>query len=454
MKYLEIVDYIKGEISKGSIKPGLKIPSIRELCRKFNCTKSTALRAYSELREEGIVYAVSGSGYFLIDGPGSTDYSSSVIDFSGTSLDAKSLPYQEFQPCINQAIIKYKEELFSYTEPQGLPELIGAVRRHLQDHQVFADNDGIFITTGSQQALSILSRLPFPNGKENVVVEQPTYQGMLQCLKQNNITAIGVSRDFKGLDFDALERSFRNDNVRFFYTIPRFSNPLGLSHTQEEKKKILSLAEKYNVYIVEDDYIGDLESNSKCVPIFAVDMSDRVIYLKTFSKVLLPGLRVAAVVLPRLLRNTFKEYKYWSDLNTPLLSQGALEIFLNSGMFNIHINKIREMYSGRMSFLRELAAKYSSQAIRWHIPSKAGFYAGMEIMNGGSSKFIVDSLQKSNIILSNIENHYLKEFYNEKCLRLSIANTSPDKMELGILKIKNIIEKGTSEFESVFRINL
>ena len=141
----------------------------------------------------------------------------------------------------------------------------------------------------SQQAINILSRLPFPNGRSNIIVEQPTYQGMLQCLRQNGITAIGVSRGFNGLDFNALERSFKNDLVRFFYTIPRFSNPLGLSYSQDEKTKILSLAEKYNVYIVEDDYIGDLESNQKCTPIFALDMSERVIYIKTFSKVLLPG---------------------------------------------------------------------------------------------------------------------------------------------------------------------
>jgi DNA-binding transcriptional MocR family regulator len=197
----------------------------------------------------------------------------------------------------------------------------------------------------------------FPNAKINVVVEQPTYQGMLECLEQNHIAAIGVSRDFDGLDFDGLERAFRNDNVKFFYTIPRFNNPLGLSYTNDDKKKILALAEKYNVYIVEDDYLGDLESNPKSTPIFSFDQSDRVIYIKTFSKVLLPSLRIAAVVLPKLLINTFREYKYWSDINTPLISQGALEIYINSGMFNLHINRIRNLYFQRMNDLKELVKK-------------------------------------------------------------------------------------------------
>ncbi|HYF75155.1 MAG TPA: PLP-dependent aminotransferase family protein, partial [Candidatus Nitrosocosmicus sp.] len=366
MKYSVIVNDIRKEISQGNIISGAKIPSIRELCIKYKCTKSTVLRAYYELKELGLVYAVPGSGYYLINNFAEAPNNNTAIDFSGSSLDKNSLAYNEFQPFINQAISKYKEDLFAYADPKGLDQLTEALRRHLQDHQVFADIERIFVTTGSQQALSLLSKMHFPNAKSNVVIEQPTYQGMIECLKQNCISAIGVSRNFDGLDFDGLERAFRNDNVKFFYTIPRFNNPLGLSYTNSDKKKILALAEKYNVYIVEDDYLGDLESDSKSTPIFSFDQSDRVIYIKTFSKVLLPSLRIATVVLPKLLINTFREYKYWSDINTPLISQGALEIYISSGMFSLHVNKIRNMYSQRMAGLKELTEKKASPSIRWH----------------------------------------------------------------------------------------
>lgn len=446
MKYSTIVDYIKKEIALGNIIPGAKIPSIRELCDRFDCTKSTAIRAYYELKEQGIIYAVPGSGYYLIDDFAGAGHTAASIDFSGTSLDMNSLPYNEFQPCVNQAINKYKESLFSYTDPQGLQSLIEAVRKHLQDHQAFASNDRIFITTGSQQTLSILSKMPFPNGKNNVAIEQPSYQGMLQCLRLNNITAIGVSRGFNGLDFDGLEKILRNDGIRFFYTIPRFSNPIGLSYSNDDKKKLLALAEKYNIYIVEDDYIGDLESDAKSTPIFSYDMSDRVVYVKTFSKVLLPGLRIAVAVLPKLLTNTFREYKYWSDLNTPLISQGALEIYLTSGMFDLHINKVRNLYAKRMACLRALTERFSSPAVLWHIPPKAGFYAGMEILNGSKGKAVVEGLLKRNIVLSNMENYYLKEFYNERILRLSVANAEPQAMESGITAIMEEIEKGSPHY--------
>lgn len=440
MKYSMIVSDIHHEIASGKILPGGRIPSVRELCTRYSCNKSTILRAYYELKEQGLIYAIPGSGYYLINNFSEAPVSDTLIDFSGTSLDKGTLPYSEFQPYITQAIGKYKEELFTYSDPKGLPQLTEALRSHLQDHQVFSAVDRIFVTTGSQQALSILSRMPFPNAKTNVAVEQPTYQGMLESLRQNQVPAIGISRDFNSLDFDGLERVFRNDNIKFFYTIPRFSNPLGLSYTNDEKKKIIALAEKYNVYIVEDDYLGDLETSSKSTPLFSFDQSDRVIYLKTFSKVLLPSLRIAAAVLPKLLVNTFREYKYWSDINTPLLSQGALELYINSGMFRQHSGRIRSQYLQKMSDLRELAIKKNSPSVRWHIPERGGFYAGLEILNSGSQKNIVGNLLKGNIILSPIEVHYLKEFANEKFLRLSVTKVEKPAMESGVTAVVSEIE--------------
>lgn len=446
MKYSLITDYIKKEITLGNIKPGERIPSIRELCERFNCTKATVVRAYYELKEQGIIYAVPGSGYYLIGNMKIMKQARGVVDFSGTSLDISSLPYNEFQPCLNQAVNKYKESLFSYSDPQGLNSLIEVMRRHLQDHQVFSGSERIFITTGSQQALNILSGMPFPNGKANAVIEQPTYQGMIQCLRLNNTTAIGVKRDFDGLDFDNLERIFKNDNVKFFYTIPRFNNPLGLSYTNDDKKRILALAEKYNIYIVEDDYLGDLESEIKSTPVFSFDKCDRVVYIKTFSKVLLPGLRVAVVVLPRILVNTFREYKYWADLNTPLISQGALEIYIASGLFHQHIKSVRDLYSNRMGYLKKIVEKRPSPSIKWHIPDKGGFYAGIEILNSNTSRDVINNLFRRNIVLSDTGNYFLKEFYNDRILRISVATTGFDEMERGIPAVIDEVEKGTHNY--------
>lgn len=441
MRYVEVVNYIKGEISSENIKAGGKMPSIRDLCEKFKCTKSTAVRAYSELKIQNIVYAVPNSGYYLIDKFQEEAEDTKAIDLAGTAIEVNSLPYREFQAFIGKAIEKYKDKLFYYTNPQGLQSLIKVVKKQLQNNQVFSNCENIFITTGSQQALNILGKMPFPNGKSNVAIEQPTYDGMVKCLKQNNVTIIGVNRSFNGLDFNRLENVFKNSNVKFFYTVSRFSNPLGLSYTKEEKEKLVSLSEKYDVYIVEDDYLGDIESNAKSDPIFSYDTSSRVIYVKTFSKVILPGLRIAVAVLPSILCNAFLDYKTWMDINTPVLSQGALELYIESGMFNVHVKKIRDVYLKRMRYLSDIIKSNHSPYIKWHVPKNGGFYAGLEILNENRSKVVVNNLLKKNIKLSDFEKYYLKDFFTSKMLRVSVANADYKKIQIAIPELIREIEK-------------
>jgi len=452
-KYHQIIEFIEKEIESGKILPGKKLPSIRDICKIFNCSKSTAVRAYSELEKNHIAYSIPQSGYYLAERRQYTENKNGlkIADLSSASPDITLLPYEEFQHCLNQAIDVYKEILFSYTEPQGLKPLIDILEKHLQDHQVFANPEMIFVTSGSQQALDILTKMPFPNGKDNIVVEQPTYQGILMAAEINKIKVIGVARDFKSINFDHLERIFKNGNVKFFYTISRFSNPLGLSYTKEEKKHILALAEKYDVYIVEDDYLCDMETDPKADPIFAYDTSSRVIYIESYSKTLLPGLRLAVAVLPKLLINTFKEYKKWADLNTSVLSQGALEIYIKSGMFNSHIKKIKKLYSDRMKFLKKLVDDINSDAVKWHIPH-CGLFAGIEILNGAKAQNIAESLRRKNIMISNPNQFYLKEFQDSRFLRISIARSDEKTLRTVIPEIIKEISGATKEIRNIMEL--
>lgn len=242
-KYLIITNFILKLINDYTIKPGDRLPSVRNLSEKFQCSKSTVLRALRELEEQHIIYSVPKSGYYLIDNRKcSSNMFEDIIDFSSAAPDSDSLPYRDFQHSINQAIDIYKENLFSYTEPQGLKSLRQVLCKYFYNYQVFTKEENIFITTGSQQALDILTRMDFPNGKSNILVEQPTYSIMLRLLEINNKTTLGIKRTYSGIDFNELEGLFKNGNIKFFYTIPNLHNPLGASYSIEDKKKILKLA--------------------------------------------------------------------------------------------------------------------------------------------------------------------------------------------------------------------
>ena len=433
MKYEIILQYIKNEISKNNIKIGEKLPSIRSICDKFQCSKVTAVKAYDILEKEHIIYSMPKSGYYLLKENNILNKNNfeKKIDFSTSRLDKYIILENEFQYCIDEAMKLYKENIFTYSDPQGIENLINVIVKQLQDYQVFTDKKCVFITSGTQQAINILTMMPFPNNKENVLIEQPTYYGVIKSLELNNINAIGIKRKASGIDLDELENIFKNHNIKFFYTIPRFHNPTGFSYSNNDKKEILKLAEKYDVYIVEDDYLADLEINKRSDPIYALDMSSRVIYLKPYSKIILPGLRVAAVVLPKLLVDTFEKYKRWSDLNTSLISQGALEIYIKSGMFNSHRKKIKNIYSHKMSYLNELTKKLNSNNIKWYIP-ESGFFASFEVADKINIKDIIKRLNSQNVLLKDPKAFYLNNYIEDKLIRLSISVENNDGIKEGI----------------------
>lgn len=447
-KYQKIVSLIKKEITQGKLKPGCRLPSIREMTDIYSCNKATIIRAYSELEKEHLLYAKPKSGYYVVENRDSRSASANVsssIDFTPAAPDAEVLPYQEFQHSINKAIDIYKDSLFSYSEPQGLPTLRSILVKYLTNYQVFAHPNDVFITTGSQQALYLLAAMPFPNGKSNVLVEQPTFMGMLGALNANNVTTLGIERTAAGLNLEELERLFQNGNIKFFYTIPRFHNPTGYSYTNEQKKAILSLAQKYDVYIVEDDYLSELETDSKADPFFAFDTTDHVIYVKSFSKTLLPGLRIASAVLPRLLLNTFAYYKKSCDLNTSVLSQGALEIYLKSGMFENHAKTIRKLYQHRMDALEKAVPRLKELGVLCHIPS-SGLFAYLMLPEEVKAKSLISALNLRNVYASNAEAMFLPSFRKDNCLRLSVCRVDEAKIAEGIRIMHETIQSTPGSF--------
>ncbi|WP_246615197.1 aminotransferase-like domain-containing protein [Clostridium thailandense] len=433
MKYEDIINYLKNSILDGSILPGQKLPSLRDICCQFQCSKITAVKVYDLLEKQHIVYSIPKSGHYLIENH--LDLKDTIlnkdINFSTSIPNSCTLPYDDFQHCLNQSMDLNKRHFFSHTETQGLKSLIHVISKQLQNYQVFSNKEDLFITTGSQQAINILTMMEFPNNKKNVLIEQPTYHGIIKALELNNINTIGIQRTGDGIDFNQLEKIFKYNDIKFFYIIPRFHNPTGFSYSNKEKQQILELAKKYDVFIVEDDYLGDLEVNKKCDPIYALDYSSRVIYLKTYSKILFSELRISAVVLPKVLVNTFHEYKKWTDLNTSILSQGALEIYIKSGMFNEHTKKLRKIYSERMSYLSELTKGLDNTKLKWSIPD-SGFFASFEINDNIGVKNFIKALERKNVLLSDSSIFYLKNNMSSNLIRLSISNTDTNEIKKGI----------------------
>ena len=441
LKYEEIIEYIKNNIKSDKLSHSKRLPSIRSIQKLFQYSTGTVLKAYEKLEQDHIIYSVPKSGYYVVDNFHNQNLSKHpIIDFSAVNLNAESFPYRNFQHCLNKSIDLYKEKLFTHSDPKGLNSLINVLSKHIQNYQIFANPNNIIITSSAQQALNILSIMPFPNGNSNILVEQPTYYGMIKSLELNNIPTLGINRNFNGINLDELERLFKYGNIKFFYSIPRFHNPTGASYNRHEKQEIIKLSEKYDVYIVEDDVAADLDMNKKNDPMFSYDTSSKVIYLKSYSKILMPGLRVSALILPNLLINKFLQYKKWSDMTSPILSQGALEIYIKNGMFDDHMKQLVSLYNSRINCLKNTLLEYEHPSIHCNIP-ESGYFGCIHV--NGSLKYdeIVSSLHHKNIKIFNTCECFLKEYKCNNYFRITISEVNEKQIIENIPIVLDVIQK-------------
>ncbi|MEW4307013.1 PLP-dependent aminotransferase family protein [Rossellomorea marisflavi] len=432
-KYIHIVDWVMHELDQNRLHSGMKLPSVRSLATQFQCSKNTVVKALEVLKQSHILYPKEKSGYFVVDDYKKPLTSNGQIDFLSAGPDPDVLPYEDFQHCMNQAIDRYKEQLFTYNDVEGLPSLRNELVRYLQNMQIFTKTDHIVVTSGSQQALHILSLMPFPNGKKTILIEEPTYFGMIDVLTLHHIPTIGIRLSNDGIDFEELERTFKTGDIKFFYIVPRCHNPLGHQYTNAEKKKIVALAKKYDVYIIEDDYLGELDSDPKADPLYAHDQYDCVIYVKSFSKVFLPGLRLAAVVLPDRLIPSFSQYKFSADFNTSPLTQGALEIYLRSGMFHYHIQRAKEVYATKLALAIDACKTHLPLDILYTKPVN-GFYLTIFLPERINVNRLIRMLADRNVQVGDTSGMFLKADGN-KAIRISISQVDQQSISEGIFHI-------------------
>ena len=453
-KHEIIAEQIRENIQSKTLLPNQKLPSLREIATTFSTSIGTVVEAYNTLERENFIYSIPKKGYFVLGRSVPSTEQKLLIDFYSGAPDIRYIPYQDFRQCINKANNLYYKELFSYSNAQGMPELLSALQKHLADYQVHTKEENIVVVSGSQQVLDILVRMPFPNGKQTILVEQPTYYGMLKNLELSPSPRIGIMRGPNGLNFDELERFFRYDNIKFFYTVPRYHNPTGQSYNKKERETLVALADKYNVYIVEDDIAADFETDSKRDPLFYSDIYDKVIYIKSFSKILMPGLRLAAVVLPTLLMNNFLNYKQWTDTYSAILSQGALTLFLGSGMYQKNRREIQKIYMQRMKKLKEVATSLDTNGeIEWDIPD-SGFFACMRLQKGIAFERVQPEFYKNNIRMMDTRNFFLDEFKNDCYYRLSLGHTNEEEIEYGATKLTEIFMKHNRQKNLFFIENI
>lgn len=437
-KYNQIADALRKEIQEGHYKPGEKLPSVRQYVRDSGYNSDTVLKAYRLLEEEHLIYSATKSGFYVVKSIVPVNKKSNIDLVSVRPPDFIN-PYKDFYHCMEKSISLYQNKLFEYSSPQGMEELRGGLAKHLMNFQIFTGDKDIFITNGAQQALYILAAMTFSGKNTKVLVEQPTYSVMLKVLKCNKVPVFGIRRTAEGIDLEELEEIYKQGGIKFFYTMPRYQNPTGFCYSEEQKREIIRLSKQYGVFIVEDDYVADLERNERTDTLYALGDKERIIYIRSFSKTILPGMRLGMTILPKVLQEEFLTYKQCIDLNTTVLTQGALEIYLKSSMYKSHAARTKKFYKGKMETLKNACSQWLNHKVICHIPP-TGLYAYLELEDKAES--ILKALSKSGVLVSNTANCFIEGFPHAEGIRLCICNCEDVDIELAVKRIQEEIDKG------------
>ncbi|HEY5983070.1 MAG TPA: PLP-dependent aminotransferase family protein [Anaerolineales bacterium] len=309
-----------------------------------------------------------------------------IISFAGGLPAPEVFPVREFQAACNVVLAEQGAAALQYSTTEGYRPLRDMIARHSTRYMAPITPENILITSGSQQALDFIGRV-FINRGDYVVVESPTYLGALQAWNAYGAQYISVPMDEDGMIVDELEAALRY-GPKFIYVLPNFQNPSGATLSLERRKKVIELADKYGVPIVEDDPYGQLRYEGEHIPsLVQLDgeyrgydggcYSGNVIYMSTFSKLLAPGLRLAWVVAPEQVIRKLVITKQGADLHTASFNQYVAFEVAKGGFLDEHVKVIRATYKERRDVMLEMMEEMFPAGVSWTRPQGGMFLYGI-----------------------------------------------------------------------------
>jgi DNA-binding transcriptional MocR family regulator len=454
-KYIQISKHFKKLIDDNLIEDGEKLPAIRELSKELGVNSVTIVNAYKRLESEGYAVQKIGSGtyakkkentksfqrqYSEILKKLSNEQLKSYIDFAGETTSGEFFPVSTFKTVLNEVLDRDGSEALIYQDSLGYSGLRSAINQFFWKNEI--GSDAILIVSGAQQGIDIISKALL-NVNDSVIIERPTYSGALTVFKWRRVNILEVDIQEDGIDLQEFERLLKKNKIKLFYTMSYFQNPSTITYSLEKKLQILALAEKYDFHIVEDDYLSELiyNSNIEYRSFRSLDKNDRVIYIKSFSKIFLPGIRIGYLITPEKFKEVIQNSKINTDISTSSLMQRALELYIRNGYWRDHINNINAIYSERYVYMMNLLqSKYSDELEVYFPGGGLNFYLKInEKINFNCKELFFQCLKKKVLITPGVI-FYKNPSDGQRFFRISFSQTPKETIEQGISIIAEILK--------------
>ena len=472
--YQQIQQFLREQMRAGTLAPETRLPASRTLAASLGVNRLTVTNAYAELEAEGLVYTRQGSGAYVaalpakLAAPGDRaptgDWplwqqelinrawlpatyemdrmSASVshpglISFAGGVGDSKLFSVDEFRKAVQTVLRRDGVDALGYGDRAGYLPLRETIAHVLTGQGIPTHPDHILITTGSQQAMSLIASLLLHPG-DVVLVESPTYSGALDLFRSLDVRVLGVPVDDQGMVMEHVEEALRAARPRLIYTIPDFHNPTGVCLSAARRRQLVALADRYNVPILEDDFVSDLRYEGRAQPsLKALDPGGRVILISTFSKMLTPGLRVGFLAVAGPVYERLLASKRVTDLATSSLIQRVLEAYITVGRYQTHLRRACHEYGKRRDVMLKTLNRYMPKGTRW-LPPHGGLFVWVQLPDGFSTSELYPVAGEEGVTFTP-GSFFFPGAREQPYMRLNFTMHEPQVIEEGIRRLGRAI---------------
>jgi DNA-binding transcriptional MocR family regulator len=463
----QILDAIRGDIEAGRLAAGDRLPPIRSLAERLEVNRDTVAAVYERLVAEGLVESTVGRGTFVRAGkaagrpePGSFEPRLSpavrrLLDLDrgrprlATAADVAPLhtlipdpglyPVSDFRRAFSRTFASEGAALLAYGGPQGHGGLREILAGWLGASGIAVGPEDVVLCSGASQGISLALRL-FAAPGDSVAVEEPTYHNVLATLLALDLRAVPVPMRGDGPDLAALERTLEQPQVKLFYTMPSFHNPLGVTTSLAHRRALLDVARRAGKPVVEDAFETDLRLSGRPQPsLAALDGSGLVVHLYSFSKSLFPGSRVGSIVVRGPALAGLLALKQATDLGGPLLVQAALAEFVRSGAYARHLGRVRKVMRSRRDALLESLECEMPEGVAWTKP-EGGYQLWLELPAGFDSRdLLLDAARAGVLFAPGSQFHH--DGRPSRGLRLAFGFADEPRIRSGIAALAGVVRQ-------------
>lgn len=467
--YQQIYDQLKSQIYSGELKFKELLPPERKLALELDVNRTTILNAYNKLKQEELIDSKVGQGTTVsfqakdrpqIQEPEWNQFFNSrlselnrnmigklmpllgknhVLSFALGMADPSLIPDLPFHKLAALTALPENRRVLSQTPVAGSEELRRNICGFLKKDNIPCSEEQVMVLTGSQQGIDLCARVLVKPG-DVVVVESPSYFLAFNSFKSVGAELMEVPMDESGMLLDRLEKILKRYHPKLIYTVPTYQNPSSYSMNLQRRKKLLELAYRYQVLIIEDDAYGGIGYDTCGLPsLFQMDTNGYVIYLKTFSKTICSGLRLGFMLAHKRLIAQCCMLRQNVDIHPNSISQYLVSEFIQSGEYEKHLKYVIQVYKKRRDVMEQALNKHVPKEVLW-IKPQGGFYYWCQLPRQvNASELFIMCARQGVVFMPGIP--FFLQGNGEHFMRLNFTTPKPDEIETGIGVIGSNIKK-------------